>query len=33
MEGKPQWHYGGVNSDLRDQALACIDSHYKGIKG
>ncbi|MEN6473375.1 MAG: transketolase [Syntrophaceae bacterium] len=33
MENQPQWHYGGLNSDLRDQALACIDSHYKTILG
>lgn len=33
MENQPSWHYGGLNSDLRDQALACIDNHYKGILG
>jgi transketolase len=33
MENQAQWHYGGLNSDLRDQALACIDTHYKGILG
>ncbi len=33
MENQPSWHYGGLNSDLRDQALACIDSHYKTILG
>lgn len=33
MENQPQWHYGGLNSDLRDQALASIDNYYKGILG
>jgi transketolase len=33
MENQAPWHYGGLNSDLRDQALACIDKHYKTILG
>lgn len=33
MENQPQWHYGGLNSDLRDQALASIDNYYKAITG
>ena len=33
MEGQAQWHYGGLNSDLRDQALACIDKHYSEVLG
>jgi len=33
MENQPSWHYGGLNSALRDQALACIDNHYKTILG
>lgn len=33
MENVPEWHYGGLNSDLRDQALACIDTHYKTMLG
>jgi len=33
MENQPSWHYGGLNSVLRDQALACIDNHYKTILG
>jgi len=33
MENVPEWHYGGLNSDLRDQALACIDAHYTSLLG
>ncbi|HPI93289.1 MAG TPA: transketolase [Deltaproteobacteria bacterium] len=33
MEAQAPWHYGGLNSDLRDQALACIDAHYKSLLG
>jgi transketolase len=28
FENKSQWHYGGINSDLKDQALACLDKFY-----
>jgi len=28
FENQSQWHYGGINSDLRDQALACLDKCY-----
>jgi transketolase len=33
MENVPEWHYGGLNSDLRDKALACIDAHYTSLIG
>ncbi len=33
MEHVPEWHYGGLNSDLRDKALACIDAHYTSLLG
>lgn len=33
MEGQAQWHYGGLNSDLRDQALACVDKYYRELLG
>ncbi len=33
MEGQAQWHYGGLNSDLRDQALASIDTYYREVLG
>lgn len=33
MEGQAQWHYGGLNSDLRDQALTCIDKYYAELLG
>lgn len=33
MEGQAQWHYGGLNSDLRDQALASIDTYYRKLAG
>lgn len=33
MENMPEWHYGGLNSDLRDQALVCIDTHYRSLLG
>jgi len=28
FENKSQWHYGGINSDLKEQALACLDKFY-----
>ena len=28
FEGVAQWHYGGIASDIRDQALADIDNFY-----
>lgn len=33
MENKAPWHYGGLNSDLRDQALASVDRHYRELLG
>ena len=28
FEGVAKWHYGGIDSDMRDQAIADIDSYY-----
>jgi transketolase len=28
MENDYKWHYGGLDSDMRDKALACIDKYY-----
>ncbi len=28
FENKSQWHYGGINSDLKEQALQCLDKFY-----
>jgi transketolase len=28
FENQSQWHYGGINSDLKEQALACLDKCY-----
>lgn len=28
MENDYKWHYGGLDSDMRDKALACIDNYY-----
>jgi transketolase len=28
FENQAQWHYGGINSDLKAQALACLDKFY-----
>jgi transketolase len=28
FENKSNWHYGGINSDLKEQALACLDKFY-----
>ncbi len=28
FEGVAQWHYGGINSDIRDKAFADIDKYY-----
>ena len=28
MENDYKWHYGGLDSDMRDKALACIDYYY-----
>ena len=28
MENDYKWHYGGLDSDMRDKALACIDNFY-----
>jgi transketolase len=33
MENVPEWHYGGINSDLREQALDCIDAYYTRLLG
>jgi transketolase len=33
MENEYKWHYGGLDSDMRDKALACIDSHYSKVGG
>jgi transketolase len=30
MENEVPWHYGSVDSDLRDKALASIDAMYEG---
>ncbi|MBN1636062.1 MAG: transketolase [Deltaproteobacteria bacterium] len=32
MEDDPTWHYGGLDSDKRDQAFECIDKYYSKIK-
>ncbi len=31
MENEFRWHYGGLDSDLRDKALESIDRYYSGI--
>ena len=31
MENEVPWHYGSVDSTLRDKALASIDSMYEGV--
>lgn len=31
MENQVPWHYGSVDSTLRDKALASIDSMYEGV--
>ncbi len=31
FEGDHKWHYGAINSDLRDQAFKDIDEYYKEI--
>lgn len=31
MEDDYKWHYGGLNSDMRDQALASIDKYYGNL--
>lgn len=28
MENQPKWHYGGINTDLREQALASLKKVY-----
>jgi transketolase len=28
FENQAKWHYGGINSDLKAQALACLDKFY-----
>lgn len=28
MENDYKWHYGGLDSDMRDKAFACIDNYY-----
>ncbi len=28
MENDYKWHYGGLDSEMRDKALACIDNYY-----
>jgi len=28
FENKSNWHYGGINSDLKEQALQCLDKFY-----
>jgi len=28
MENDYKWHYGGLDSDMRDKALACIENYY-----
>jgi hypothetical protein len=33
MEGQAQWHYGGLNSDLRDEALKSVDTYYRALLG
>ena len=33
MEGQAPWHYGGLNSDLRDQALSSVDRYYRELLG
>ncbi len=31
MENDYKWHYGGINSEMRDKAYACIDSNYEKL--
>lgn len=31
MENDYKWHYGGLDSDMRDKALASIDRHYENV--
>jgi transketolase len=31
MENDSKWHYGGLDSDMRDKAFACIDNYYAKI--
>ena len=31
MENDYKWHYGGINSEMRDKAFACIDSYYEKL--
>ncbi|TAL38515.1 MAG: transketolase [Spirochaetes bacterium] len=33
MEDESKWHYGGLDSDMRDKAFACIDTYYDKVGG
>jgi transketolase len=33
MENEYKWHYGGLDSDMRDKAYTCIDTYYNKVGG
>ncbi len=33
MENEYKWHYGGLDSDMRDKAYTCIDTYYDKVGG